>query len=64
MRAFFVLPVAAIVPFAIFAAMQSVTGDPLSAVVLGLLLLISVGAWFAAPIAASGPTPGRNRAIP
>ena len=45
MRAVLVIPVAIIAPFALVAAFRAFTGDPSSAVTLGLLMLISLGAW-------------------
>lgn len=45
MRAVLVIPIAIIAPFAVFSAFRAVTGDPSSAVTLGLLMLISLGAW-------------------
>ena len=45
MRAVLVIPVAILGPFALFAAFRAVTGDSSSAVSLGLLMLVSLGAW-------------------
>ena len=54
MRALLLLPIAILVTIALIFALTFVTGDMLGAVFLSLMLLVSVGAWLAAPIAAAG----------
>ena len=46
MRSFILIPAAVIVPFAVFAFLKTITGDAMSAVVLGLVLFVTVAAWF------------------
>lgn len=44
MRAALVIPIAILAPFALFSTLRAVTGDPSSAVSLGLLMLLTLGA--------------------
>ncbi|MBV9372291.1 MAG: hypothetical protein JO109_11595 [Alphaproteobacteria bacterium] len=44
MRAVLIIPTAIIAPLALFSAFRMVTGDPSSAVSLGLLMLLTLGA--------------------
>jgi hypothetical protein len=46
-------PALVIVPFAVIAFLRTITGDPLSAVVLALIIFITVAAWFAGPSASA-----------
>lgn len=55
MRALLLVPMTLVVPPALFSALQAVTGDALSAIVLGLLLLITLGGWIAGRPLAAGP---------
>lgn len=49
MRPIFIIPAAIIVPFAVIHFLKMLTGDPLSAVGLALIIFITVAAWFAGP---------------
>lgn len=49
MRSFILIPILLIVPFASIAFLKTITGDAMSAVVLGLVLFVAVAAWFAGP---------------
>ena len=49
MRSFILISTLLIVPFASIAFLKTITGDAMSAVVLGLILFVAVAAWFAAP---------------
>lgn len=54
MRALLVASIV-IVPLMLFYALRAVTGDPLSAVVLGLIIFVTVASWFAGrPVSAGG----------
>ena len=53
MRPIILIPAAVIVPFAVIAFLKTVTGDAMSAVVLGLVIFVTVAAWFAGPSATS-----------
>ena len=44
MRAVLIIPIAIIAPLALFSAVRAVAGDPSSAVSLGLLMLLTLGA--------------------
>ena len=55
MRALFIFPIAVTAPVVMVLALQSVTGDPLSAVLLELLLLITFAAWFSHPVRKARP---------
>ena len=46
MRAYILVPMAIIVPFAVCLGLNAVTEDPLSAVFLGLVLIVTILAWF------------------
>ena len=46
MRAYILVPIAIIVPFAVCLGINALTDDPLSAVFLGLVLIVTVLAWF------------------
>ena len=59
MRHFILIPILVIVPFMAVAFLKTVTGDHLSAIVLGLTIFITVAAWFAGPSVAAGPGTGR-----
>ena len=43
-----------IVPLMLFSALRAVTGDALSAVVLGLILFVTVASWFGGRPVAGG----------
>ena len=53
MRAIHLIPAAIIAPFAVFYLMRTVTGEPLSAIILALLIFVTVTATFSGA-AASG----------
>ena len=53
----FIVPAALIVPVAVIRSLQTITGDPLSAVFLALILFITVAARFAG----SSTTPARAK---
>ncbi|MGZ8337867.1 MAG: hypothetical protein ACXWU1_14505, partial [Allosphingosinicella sp.] len=53
MRPFLLIPALVIVPFAVIHLLKSITGDPMSAVVLGLTIFVTVAAWLAGPSAAT-----------
>ncbi|HYN46098.1 MAG TPA: hypothetical protein VES64_05360 [Allosphingosinicella sp.] len=61
MRSFILIPTLVIVPFAVIALLKTVTGDPMSAVVLGLVIFVTVAAWFAGPSASASPAVSRRR---
>ena len=63
MRPFLLIPALVIVPFAMVHLLKSITGDPLSAVVLGLTIFITVAAWFAGPSASAGYRGRRTQAM-
>lgn len=54
MRSFILIPALVIMPFAVIALLKTITGDPMSAVVLGLVIFVTVAAWFAGPSATAG----------
>lgn len=54
MRAVILFPALVIMPFAVIHLLKMITGDPLSAVVLGLTVFVTVAAWFAGPSASAG----------
>lgn len=58
MRPHLLIPILIIVPFVIFYFLKAMTGDGLSAVVLGLTLFVSIAAWFAGPASAAGRSAG------
>lgn len=58
MRLFLIVPILIIVSLLALYLLKAITGDGLSAVVLGLTLFISVAAWFAGPTTASGRPSG------
>lgn len=60
MRPFVLIPALVIVPFAVFAFLKTITGDAMSAVVLGLVIFVTVAAWFARPSASASHTVTRN----
>ncbi|HEY5721734.1 MAG TPA: hypothetical protein VIT45_05380 [Allosphingosinicella sp.] len=43
-----------IIPLIVFYALRAVTGEPLSAVVLGLILFVTVASWFGGRPARAG----------
>ncbi|MBV8686809.1 MAG: hypothetical protein JOZ90_10555 [Alphaproteobacteria bacterium] len=43
-----------ILPLLIFYALRAVTGDPLSAIIFGLMIFVTVAAWLGGRPAASG----------
>jgi len=47
MRSIFLIPAAIIVPFTMIYFLKMITGDPLSAVFLALIIFITLAAWFA-----------------
>ena len=49
MRPFLLIAALVIVPFTVVHFLKMITGDPLSAVVLGLTIFVTVAAWFAGP---------------
>jgi|GEM_PF-2735701 len=49
MRPYLLFPLLVIVPFAVIHFLKMITGDPMSAVVLGLVIFVTVAAWFARP---------------
>jgi hypothetical protein len=51
MRPVFLIPV--IVTFVVVHFLKTVTGDALSAVILALTIMLTLGSWFAAPLASS-----------
>jgi hypothetical protein len=55
MRPWLLVPVTVIVPLVLFYLLQAATGDALSAIVVGLVLLITFGSRFAGRPAAAGP---------
>ncbi len=55
MRPWLLVPLTVIVPPVLFYVLQAATGDALSAVVVGLVLLVTLGSWFAGRPAAAGP---------
>ena len=59
MRPYLIIPILVIVPFAAIAFLKTITGDAMSAIVLGLMLFVTVAAWFAGPSASAGH-PGRR----
>ena len=54
MRPFVIFPILVIVSFAVIAFLKTITGDVMSAIVLGLVLFVTVAAWFAGPSASAG----------
>ena len=51
MRPVFLIPI--IVPFVLAHFLKTVTGDALSAVILALTIVVTLGSWFAAPLGSS-----------
>ena len=49
MRPVLLIPALLIAPLALTAFLKTITGDSMSAVVLGLIIFVSVAAWFAGP---------------
>ena len=62
MRALFLVPMT-FVPLALFHALWGVTGDPLCAILLELVLLITLGGWVASRPIAAGASPSRRSAF-
>ena len=60
MRPIYLIPAVSIVPFAVIYFLKMITGDPLSAVILALIIFITVAAWFAGPSAGTGRTARRG----
>lgn len=60
MRSFILIPVLLIVPFAAIAFLKTMTGDAMSAVVLGLVIFVTVAAWFAGPSVSTSATVNRR----
>ena len=60
MRPIFLIPALVIVPFAAIALLKTITGDPMSAVVLGLVIFVTVAAWFAGRPVSTSPTVNRR----
>lgn len=58
MRLFLIVPILIIVPFIALLLLKSVTGDGLSAVVVGLTIFVTFAAWFAGPSTAAGRAAG------
>ena len=54
MRPFVIFPILVIVPFGVIAFLKTITGDVMSAIVLGLIIFVTVAAWFAGPSASAG----------
>ncbi len=61
MRSYILIPALVIVPFAMIALLKTVTGDPMSAVVLALVIFVTVAAWFARPSAYASSAANRRR---
>lgn len=60
MRPYLLFPILVIVPFAAFHLLKMITGEAMSAVVLGLIIFVTVAAWFAGPSAAASHTVSRR----
>lgn len=60
MRPIFLIPAAVIVPFAMIHFLKMITGDPLSAVGLALIIFVTVAAWFAGPSGSAGQIAKRS----
>ena len=60
MRALRVIPILVIIPFSAIALLKAVTGDALSALVFGLMIFVTVAAWFAGASASSRRSAGRR----
>ena len=60
MRSFVLIPTLVIVPFAVIHFLKMITGDPMSAVVLGLVIFVTVAAWFASPSVSPSHTVNRR----
>jgi hypothetical protein len=55
MRPIFLMPAMVIVPFGVIYFLKMLTGDPMIAVVLALIMFVTVAAWFAG----ISPSPGQ-----
>jgi len=60
MRPVFLIPAVSIVPFVVIYFLKTITGDPLSAVFLALILFVTVAAWFSGSSATAGRIMGRR----
>lgn len=60
MRPYLLFPILVIVPFAAFHLLKLITGEPMSAVVLGLIIFLAAASWFAGPSASSARTLSRR----
>ena len=49
-----------ILPLLLFYALRAVTGDALSGVVFGLIILVTVAAWFGGHPVSTAPNANRN----
>jgi hypothetical protein len=54
MRPIFLIPALVIVPIAVIHFLKMITGDPLSAVFLALIIFVTVAAWLAGASATAG----------
>jgi len=54
MRPFLLIPILVIVPFIALNFLSTVTGDRMSAVVLGLIIFVTVASWFSGRPASRG----------
>ena len=54
MRPLFLIPILVIVPFIALNCLNMVTGDRMSAVVLGLIIFVTVASWFSGRPASGG----------
>jgi hypothetical protein len=54
MRPAFLIPAVVIVPLAVIHFLKTITGDPVSAVFLALILFVTVAAWLAGTSATAG----------
>jgi len=54
MRPVFLIPTIVIVPLAVIHLLKTITGDPVSAVFLALILFVTLAAWLAGASAPAG----------
>lgn len=59
MRALIIAGIA-FIPFLLFYALRAVTGDALSAVIFGLIIFVTVAAWFGGHPVATSPIVNRK----
>lgn len=60
MRALIIASVV-ILPLLLFYALRTITGDVLSGVVFGLIILVTVAAWFGGHPVSTSPNANRNQ---